>query len=202
MKPVDGRVERGDKTASALLDAARRAFAEHGYDGASVRDIAQVAGQNPALIRYHYGGKDELYAAVVDESLNALGEAMQGELNTPGPDLARRLGERLHTFMAEHDDDLRIVTRALVQGEPRLVKAAKKRLAPLFANAQQTLQLLGPAQRVKIVDAIVTGLAAAMAGPLVRELYLSAAQGDERTLLDHRREHVGWLVTKLLEGIG
>jgi hypothetical protein len=52
---IDGREERGDRTAQALLTAGRNAFAKVGYAAASVRDIARAAGVNPALVRYHFG---------------------------------------------------------------------------------------------------------------------------------------------------
>ena len=70
---VDGREERGDRTANALVLAARKAFAERGFAGASVRDIARAANANPALIRYHFGSKEGLYQRVNDAYVNYLG---------------------------------------------------------------------------------------------------------------------------------
>ena len=48
----------------AILLAAERLFAEHGYHGVSMRDIAAGAGVPVALVSYHYGGKQELYQAI------------------------------------------------------------------------------------------------------------------------------------------
>jgi AcrR family transcriptional regulator len=47
-----------------LLDAAEQLFAEHGFDGASVRDIASTAGCNIAAVNYYFGSKDKLYTEV------------------------------------------------------------------------------------------------------------------------------------------
>ncbi|MHC4112881.1 MAG: TetR/AcrR family transcriptional regulator [Planctomycetota bacterium] len=47
-----------------LLDAAEQLFSEHGFDGASVRDIAATAGCNIAAVNYYFGGKDKLYTEV------------------------------------------------------------------------------------------------------------------------------------------
>ena len=47
-----------------LLDAAEQLFSEHGFEGASVRDIAATAGCNIAAVNYYFGGKDKLYTAV------------------------------------------------------------------------------------------------------------------------------------------
>jgi len=53
-------------TRQRLLEAAGEVFAEHGRRGATVRDICKRAGANIAAVNYHFGGKDELYAAAVN----------------------------------------------------------------------------------------------------------------------------------------
>ncbi|MHC4545895.1 MAG: TetR/AcrR family transcriptional regulator [Planctomycetota bacterium] len=47
-----------------LLDAAEQLFSEHGFEGASVRDIAGAAGCNIAAVNYYFGSKDKLYTEV------------------------------------------------------------------------------------------------------------------------------------------
>ena len=47
-----------------LLDAAEQLFAENGFEGASVRDIAATAGCNIAAVNYYFGSKDKLYTEV------------------------------------------------------------------------------------------------------------------------------------------
>jgi len=49
------------ETTQALLEAAIFCFAEKGFEGASIRDIAQRAGRPVSLIGYHFGSKDGLY---------------------------------------------------------------------------------------------------------------------------------------------
>lgn len=44
-----------------LLAVAKRLFAEHGFDGVSVRDLVQAADANVSLVSYYFGGKEELY---------------------------------------------------------------------------------------------------------------------------------------------
>jgi AcrR family transcriptional regulator len=48
----------------AILDAAERVFGTHGYDGASMREIAEFAGVAQALLHYHFKNKEALYTAV------------------------------------------------------------------------------------------------------------------------------------------
>ena len=52
-------------TRDALVAAGTALFAERGYEGASVAAVAARAGVNPALISYHFGGKRNLYRAIV-----------------------------------------------------------------------------------------------------------------------------------------
>jgi AcrR family transcriptional regulator len=52
---------RRETTKGALLAAARKLFAEKGFDGVSVKEVAQATGHNAALINYHFGGKEGLY---------------------------------------------------------------------------------------------------------------------------------------------
>lgn len=57
------------KTPESLLDAAEALFSERGYDSVGIREIAERAGANLAAIRYHFGGKRELYLEVVRRAM-------------------------------------------------------------------------------------------------------------------------------------
>ena len=63
------RSSRGEPTRDALLDAATDAFARFGFEAANLRQIAEAAGVNPALIGYHFKGKEGLYLAVFERIL-------------------------------------------------------------------------------------------------------------------------------------
>jgi AcrR family transcriptional regulator len=58
-----GRRPGGADTRAQLLDAARAEFAERGYEGATVRRIAERAGVDPAMVNHWFGGKDALFTA-------------------------------------------------------------------------------------------------------------------------------------------
>jgi AcrR family transcriptional regulator len=53
--------------ADALLRSARSAFAKSGYEATSVREIARASGLDPALIAHHFGSKEALWIAVVEQ---------------------------------------------------------------------------------------------------------------------------------------
>ena len=61
-------------TRDRIIKAAERLFAEHGYDGTSVRAIVAKARVNQAAINYHFGGKDGLYREVLRTAFRALTE--------------------------------------------------------------------------------------------------------------------------------
>lgn len=54
----------------AVLDAAERLFAERGFAGASLRDIAHAAGASQPLIQHHFGSKEGLYRAVLRRAVD------------------------------------------------------------------------------------------------------------------------------------
>lgn len=58
--------EPATDTKSRLLRVAERLFAEHGFDGVSVRQLTAAAGVNLAAVNYHFGSKEGLLAAIFE----------------------------------------------------------------------------------------------------------------------------------------
>jgi AcrR family transcriptional regulator len=65
----------GDQTRHRILDAALALFGERGYEGTTVRDIANVAGVSDAAIYYYYPGKRELLDAILGRAMAVADEA-------------------------------------------------------------------------------------------------------------------------------
>lgn len=61
-----GRRPGQSDTRQKILEVARTAFAEVGYERATIRLIAASAGVDPALVHHYYGSKEDLFAAAVD----------------------------------------------------------------------------------------------------------------------------------------
>lgn len=61
-----------------LLDTAEHLFAEQGFAATSVRQLAEHAQVNPALIHYYFGTKQDLLIAVLDRSLLPMADAIKG----------------------------------------------------------------------------------------------------------------------------
>ena len=82
MTPRPGRRPGESGTRSAIIRAARRRFADLGYDGATYRGIASEAGVDPALIRHYYGSKENLFVAAMRLPFSpgeALDEALRSD---------------------------------------------------------------------------------------------------------------------------
>ena len=63
------------------MDAAEKLFARRGFHGTSLRDITGEAGVDLALVNYHFGGKQQLLAAVVDRRGSVLNQERLQRLN-------------------------------------------------------------------------------------------------------------------------
>lgn len=102
-RPADGAVPSGgrgsDDTARRLVDAAAAVFAEKGYDGAGVAEIARRAGLTTGAIYSRYSGKAELLAAAVQASVPAQIEQLFAETRQSGrvDELLRVVGHQLVT---------------------------------------------------------------------------------------------------------
>jgi AcrR family transcriptional regulator len=83
-RPARSGRRAGDSgTREAILAAARLQFAEHGYDGATIRAIAAGAAVDPALVHHFYGTKEKLFAAAM--RLPAVpSEVIRAALAAPG----------------------------------------------------------------------------------------------------------------------
>ena len=96
-----GRRAGSSGSREAILAAARDRFAQEGYDGATVRGIAAAAGVDPALVRHYFGGKEQLFVAVLELPIDPA--KIVPQLLAPGID---GLGERLaHFFLETWDRD-------------------------------------------------------------------------------------------------
>jgi AcrR family transcriptional regulator len=85
-----GRRPGNQDTRSSILDAARRTFAEKGFDKASIRAIAGDAGVDPALVHHYFGTKEKLFLASMNAPINP-GELIPQALAGPRAQAGERL---------------------------------------------------------------------------------------------------------------
>ena len=96
---MDGRQLRSRPTRAALLSAGSALFAERGYAATTLDAIAEKAGVNRALVRYHFGSKKGLYSAIL----------------RAGIDAGRELFEPLQHSAHPPDEQLRAYVRTLAE---------------------------------------------------------------------------------------
>ncbi|MDO8121498.1 TetR/AcrR family transcriptional regulator [Isoptericola sp. b490] len=96
-----------------LLDVSRRLFAEKGFDQTSVEEIASRAGVSKPVVYEHFGGKEGVYAVVVDREIQALTGALTGALEAGGHPqvLVERTALALLDYIESSTDGFRILVR-------------------------------------------------------------------------------------------
>jgi len=85
-----GRRPGNQDTRSSILEAARRTFAEKGFDKASIRAIAAGAEVDPALVHHYFGTKEKLFLASMNAPINP-GELIPQALAGPRAQAGERL---------------------------------------------------------------------------------------------------------------
>ena len=118
-----------------LLEAAREVFSQHGFQGATVREICRRAEANGAAVNYHFGSKDGLLA----EALNfAPLKAMQNANVKAGECPRMRLRLFIHDLMLMMLDEkhpssqCRIMARELADPTPALDKIVREAIQPMY----------------------------------------------------------------------
>lgn len=132
-----GRPKGLDSTChDSLLAVALSSFACHGFDGVSLRTIADAAGFNVSMVSHHFGSKVGLWQAVVDAIAQDHQEALLDKLkvlNAPGQPLAIRVMGVLNLLLdrlAERPEIIMFVTREISAPSERLDYLVERLLRP------------------------------------------------------------------------
>ncbi|WP_335971019.1 TetR/AcrR family transcriptional regulator [Streptomyces sp. CA2R106] len=95
-----------------LLSVGRTLFAERGYEGTSVEEIAHQAGVSKPVVYEHFGGKEGLYAVVVDREMRRLLDMVTGALTGGHPrELLEQAAFALLDYIEQHTDGFRVLVR-------------------------------------------------------------------------------------------
>ena len=106
------RTRDAARTQAEILDVATREFARAGYDGARVDEIAAQTRTTKRMIYYYFGGKEQLFTAVLERAYGVIREAEQ-ELDVDHLDpvaAVRRLAELTFDHHERHPDFIRLVS--------------------------------------------------------------------------------------------
>ncbi len=94
-----------------IMEAAARLFAERGYSGASMTDIAAAAGIAPSVIYDHFASKRDLHLELLSQHAHALIEATTLDTEGSGEALVRRSTEAFFGFVEQHPYAWRMLFR-------------------------------------------------------------------------------------------
>lgn len=134
-------------TRAKLLEAAAHVFADHGYYGATIREICQRAGANVAAVNYTFGDKLGLYTEVLRQSLRTQ-EMMQlmAELDSahsPEELLRKVIRARMRSLCGRSDMHFRIVMHEFSEPTPALPRVVEG-IRPVYERTCKAVsELLG-----------------------------------------------------------
>jgi AcrR family transcriptional regulator len=155
-------------TRHKIIEAAGESFADFGYRHTTIRVVSQHAGVNIAAINYHFGGKKNLYLAILDYWRTKAFEKYPLDLNVVATELPQ---ERLRTFVrvllfrildeGEGSRFARLMAQEFIQPTGSLDVIVEEVMRPLFtflsATVRQLLNDRSPEQTVVLCCASVVG---------------------------------------------
>ena len=160
--PRTGRRPGEPATRERIADAARRLFAEQGFDRTSVRAVAAEAGVDPALVYHYFGTKQRLFLEAVDFPIDAVRSIEALSIDDPD-----RVGERLVRFALRLWDDPEVLPRLLGVLRSAVTDPEAGRMLGVLFTRQGPVQLLRamgsdhPDLRAELVGTQLVGLAIA-----------------------------------------
>ena len=104
-----------------LIEIGRSLFASKGFEAVSVEEIAATAKVSKPIVYEHFGGKEGLYAVVVDREMRALTDTLVNALSDPQAhprQIVERTALALLTYVEENAEGFRVLTRDSPKTDP------------------------------------------------------------------------------------
>ena len=143
----------GRERREQLIVIGRAAFAELGFDGASVEEIAARAGVSKPVVYEHFGGKEGLYAVIVDREMLALEKVITHSLSEgTWRERIEKVTVALLNYVEQETDGFLILVRDSKPGDERSYSTL------LNSSVGQVSYILGAAFERRGLDAKLAGL--------------------------------------------
>jgi AcrR family transcriptional regulator len=149
-----------ESTEQRLIRISGELFAEHAYEAVTIRDIAEAAGVNIAAVNYHFGGKEELFAATIRHAF----DRVQAPLASNAKDIEAALAEMVY----------QILSRLFLE-DPNAAWQQRLLARAIMHNAALVRAVVDE-YTLKDVEALASLLARAK-GTITRDVCLAAALG-------------------------
>ena len=143
------RRRKGERTAERILDAAEALFAEHGYAGTTLRDVASRVGLRTPSLYNHFPSKESLYAAVLERGirpvLDVLSEVVEGRDRSDRE--VRRVVERTMGLVGRRPNLPRLIQHETLSGGRHLTPMLREWIQRTFARAYEMVEASSAAGR-------------------------------------------------------
>ena len=129
-------------TKEALVITAQQMFAERGYDGVSIAEIAGDLGITKQALLHHFGSKEKLYGRVLEDLSQRFSAIMAPHLNrelAPGEQF-RAIMRDLYQHMVLQKHDARLILRELLDNKPRIENKQKWYLRAFLETLADLMQ--------------------------------------------------------------
>lgn len=144
----------GQERREQLLDVGRAVFAEKGYEAASIEEIAERAKISKPIVYEHFGGKQGMYAVIVDREVQRLLARITAALDARH---ARAMLEQAATAFLSYVEDETDGFRILVRDSP--VASGRGTLASLLGDiASQVEHILASQFKARGYDTKLAGV--------------------------------------------
>ena len=122
----------GEQVKQQLLDAARQLFLSYEFKAVSVRQIADIAGVNGAMVNYYFGGKRGLYLAMVEQVLGSMEEPLKGMSNQKNKSVTAFITAYMQ-FLSENPWWPNFMIREVLFGEEEFREKIAEKFSKTFA---------------------------------------------------------------------
>ncbi len=129
------------ETRDRILESAGELFAEQGFGGATVDEIARRAGVNKAMLYYHVGDKAELFAEVVASHIGRVKRLVDAAL-VESDDPRTRLGaipRAIARAVREHPYLPQLMLREIAAGGPHIPDVAVRQIGEIMLTTRRVL---------------------------------------------------------------
>jgi TetR/AcrR family transcriptional regulator len=138
-----------------ILDAALETFGTHGFEGASIADIARLHRVSPALIHYYFESKEELWRSAVNYGMGDVLHNLQATMDDLAEiDSISRLKFYIRRYIALHAERpevFRVILRESDTRGPRLAWLSKEHLTPLYKQFSSVIESAQAEGRIKAI---------------------------------------------------